>query len=95
MPNSLASEFERRQDDLKAILAAKTLKGVGTAVFLGCTVLAVIAVANNYGRLFFVMALGVVIGLAFRVEGAVRAEVARHAQRASERRFSAVDAALE
>jgi hypothetical protein len=95
MPNSLASEFERRQDDLKAILAAKTLKGVGTAVFLGCTVLAVIAVANNYGRLFLVMALGVVIGLAFRVEGAVRAEVARHAQRASEGRLSAVGAAQE
>jgi len=80
MSSPTASEFER---------AASTLKGTGTVVFLGCALVALIAAANDAWHLFAVMAFGAVIGLAFRVEGAVREEVARHAPSGSEARFPA------
>ncbi len=86
MPSPLASEFER---------AAITVKGSGTLLFLGCAFVALIAAANGAWHLFAVMAFGAVIGLAFRVEGAVREEVARHAPSGSEGRLPARPAAEE
>jgi hypothetical protein len=84
MSSPLASEFER---------AAKTAKDAGTLLFLAGALVAVIAVLNGAWHLFAVMAFGAVIGLAFRVEGAVREEVARHAPSGSEGRLRARPAA--
>jgi len=86
MSSPIESEFER---------AANTVKGSGTLLFIGCALVALIAAANGAWHLFGVMAFGAVIGLAFRVEGAVREEVARHAPSGSEARFPAQPATEE